>query len=966
MALPPRHPDPLTADDYLKELKGGVEGLYVLGSFNRYITVHSQQIRAVNLIHALVEKTGPHVDKDVAIIGAGFAGVTAAAYALERTNAAVTVFEAAPRALWLQEHCWERWLHPGLYDWPLPGSLEPRTYLPVMNWTTGPAHQVVAQVREQWNEALSRKANLTCHFNSPVSAVKPAKNGRLSVTVNAPMDLPDYDVVILAVGFGLEDAGLEQPSYWNDIDGLLRPSGSVLISGFGDGGLADLLRLCLPSYRQDRLIELVRGIDEETSAKIVDAERTLAGNQADLNSFYERLEVDTVIEWLRDEPTGAPEVTIAGAGALYGTTSAILNRFLVSQLAHARPSAFSVLPKKTANVTPQRDGLKVTFDDGTERVFNHAILRHGPRAAVDRIDGVLEPSIAVEQRRRWRGLPQALDRTRVPLFSRPAAIDEIDSNFRSLSSYESSGDPWCLLIAPENSTHWPLLAQNVLNRIAHPSEGEGKPVQIATEPLYIRAEDAVSGEASYRAVVRALCTADVLLADVGKFDNPAVMMLLGIRAAVRRGVSVICTNSPITDEVWRQVPFNIREIKPISLWESEKRVRDLADAIRDGLGQSQQQATYLDLPVYEYVRKLVPDESPGKTPVLYLRSFSENYRNRNLEGVRQNLETALSKAFPGSRLYSVIDEASPRLASQRLYSAMRHRELCVIDWTEWRANVFFEMGARLASHPRFPLCILTEPSGVIVAHRKLSDLLSPFVYESAGKLSKFKTAVDKYVKERQSLRNHAFEVATQFFDARQEGYRTRVDENLSASANATVDGRDPLQTVEVNVLYANRNPNLTRQVLSSSFEHLCAAWCYLDEREAPHLWDRSALLDPGNYANFVRYRDLGLRLRSALETRYDDRDKRLLARIRERQHATQKLNALAAGLNQWRQLRDQIDDALEELSREELEAAVDQLIKLKKQIVDLGSSPASVILRQGLDHDLHVLEQALKTSGATG
>jgi hypothetical protein len=964
MALPPRHPDPLTADDYLKELKGDIDGVYVLGSFNRYITVHSQQIRAVNLIHALVEKTGPLVDKKMAIVGAGFAGVTAAAYALEHTNAAVTVFEAAPRALWLQEHCRERWLHPGLYDWPLPGALEPRTYLPVMNWTTGPADEVVAQVREQWNELLSRKANLTCLFNTTVSAVTPLKNGQLSVAAQAPIGLPDHDIVIVAAGFGLEDAGLEQPSYWNDIDGLIRASGSVLISGFGDGGLADLLRLCLPSYRQDRLIELVRGIDEDTSAKIVDAERTLAGNEAALHSFYQNLEVGSVIELLRDEPTGAPQVTIAGGGVLYGTTSAILNRFLVSQLAHARPAAFSVLAKKIGKVTPRHDGFHASFDDGTQRVFDHAILRHGPRPAVDRIDGVLQSSIAVERRRRWRGLPQALDRTRVPLFSRPA-IDEIDSSFRSLSSYESSGDPWCLVIAPENSRHWPLLAQNVLNRLAHPPEGEGKAVRIATEALYIRAEDAISGEAPYRAVVRALCTADVLLAEVGNFDNPAVMMLLGIRAAVRRGVSVICTNSPITDEVWRHVPFNIREIKPISLSQSEKRVRDLADAIRDGLGQSQQQSSYLDLPVYEYVRKLVPDGSPGKAPVLYLRSFSENYRNGNLEGVRQNLETALSKAFPGSRLYSVIDEASPRLASQRLYSAIRHRELCVIDWTEWRANVFFEMGARLASHPRFPLCILEEPPGSIVVHRRLRDLLSPFVYENAGQLSKFKTAVDRYVKERPSLRNHAFEVATQFFDVRQEGYRTRVDETLSASADATVDGRDPLETVEVNVLYANRNPNLTRQVVSSSFEQLCAAWCYLDEREAPHTWDRAALLDPGNYASFVRYRDLGLRLRSALETRHHNRDKRLLTRIRERQNATRALNGLAVGLNQWRQLRDQIDNGVEDVSREELAAALAQLVTLKEQIIALGS-PASVILRQGLDHDLHVLEQALTTNGAAG
>ena len=65
--------------------------------------------------------------KSVAIVGAGFAGLTAAAFALETTTAQVTLFDAAPRPLWLQDACSNRWLHPGIYDWPRPGSLEPRT-----------------------------------------------------------------------------------------------------------------------------------------------------------------------------------------------------------------------------------------------------------------------------------------------------------------------------------------------------------------------------------------------------------------------------------------------------------------------------------------------------------------------------------------------------------------------------------------------------------------------------------------------------------------------------------------------------------------------------------------------------------------------------------------------------------------------------------------------------------------------
>jgi len=75
------------------------------------------------------------------------------------------------------------------------------------------------------------------------------------------------------------------------------------------------------------------------------------------------------------------------------------------------------------------------------------------------------------------------------------------------------------------------------------------------------------------------------------------------------------------------------------------------------------QAAYLDLPVYEYVRQSAPVDPPGTTPVLYLRSFSENYQKERLEGVRHNMQAALSKTVPGNRLYSVIDEASPRLAA---------------------------------------------------------------------------------------------------------------------------------------------------------------------------------------------------------------------------------------------------------------------------------------------------------------
>jgi hypothetical protein len=49
----------------------GYPGVYVLGCFARYVTLYSQQVRAINLIAALCEDGQIHKDTKVAVIGAG-------------------------------------------------------------------------------------------------------------------------------------------------------------------------------------------------------------------------------------------------------------------------------------------------------------------------------------------------------------------------------------------------------------------------------------------------------------------------------------------------------------------------------------------------------------------------------------------------------------------------------------------------------------------------------------------------------------------------------------------------------------------------------------------------------------------------------------------------------------------------------------------------------------------------------
>src|SRR5262249_12060207 len=73
-----------------------------------------------------------------------------------------------------------------------------------------------------------------------------------------------FNTVIIAVGFGVESGVLEKSaqSYWRN-DSVNQPlpgipsqrSTNYFISGPGDGGLIDLLRLCINDFNQGRILD---------------------------------------------------------------------------------------------------------------------------------------------------------------------------------------------------------------------------------------------------------------------------------------------------------------------------------------------------------------------------------------------------------------------------------------------------------------------------------------------------------------------------------------------------------------------------------------------------------------------------------------------------------------------------------------------------------------------------------------
>jgi hypothetical protein len=263
----------------------GLRNVFVLGSLcdrNEQIAVSRQQVRALNLIHALMDlprrrDTTPRLQpgSKLCVVGAGAAGLTAAALA-HAHGVDVTVLESR-EPLWNLRGCRTRWLHPNLFArWPHDGWDVTATNFPVMNWYADYADRVGELLWAKYKSyvpagrAPCRRihgASLGITSNGTPRATWRERNE------DAVDEARDFDVVILAVGFGSEARMRDAASseYWVD-DALERanPRGHVtryLVSGTGDGGLTDLLRLRLTDFRHHHLRDVLAGLESLTAAR---------------------------------------------------------------------------------------------------------------------------------------------------------------------------------------------------------------------------------------------------------------------------------------------------------------------------------------------------------------------------------------------------------------------------------------------------------------------------------------------------------------------------------------------------------------------------------------------------------------------------------------------------------------------------------------------------------------------------
>lgn len=274
----------------------GAVHIYQLGCTASLLNVHAQQKRAFNLVwalrHGIDENQFP---LNVGVVGGGISALTVST-ALNKCGATVRIYERMRGLMHLQQGNSTRFLHPNIALWPNELFGYPITHLPFMNWRSGSAGDVAEQLNHQWEQFKiaafrSRSTQLQILTNTDVFHVEP-KNNKIRVYYNgfeeavgfvdpaaihalrlqamheieevAPKENhTDHDAIIIGSGYGLETPRFTvTPSYWRNDDFAQPILGAktakrFLVSGTGDGGLIDTLRLTIRDFHHQKFIQEV-------------------------------------------------------------------------------------------------------------------------------------------------------------------------------------------------------------------------------------------------------------------------------------------------------------------------------------------------------------------------------------------------------------------------------------------------------------------------------------------------------------------------------------------------------------------------------------------------------------------------------------------------------------------------------------------------------------------------------------
>lgn len=373
--------------------------VYIIGSYDFKKTVATQQKRAAILALAVSKSLGR--SSSIAVVGGGFAGITACATLLKLGHK-VTLFEQKGTLLPLQRHCHDRYIHPDLYDWPMSRGLD-ELCLAGLRWHADFADNVCQQLIDSFDEVKRNAADrFTPTVAITVSRVEEDVSGRhATYTV---FDVNEFHHagfagVLFAVGFGQERKvpfGSRINGYWdNSTLGHCkrtkeRPS-RILVSGNGDGGLISVLDCALKEFHQGRLLHDFRVIlTDEVRETIVSVEEQVRGDVRrgagyNILSSYDEAFGERFESW-RDKighlMSNEARVKFNGSKTgVFTVRSSLLNRFLVYLLIRCgfvdlvREPLFETMIEEVMERDQPR--FRVTWISGGVEEFDFLIVRYG-------------------------------------------------------------------------------------------------------------------------------------------------------------------------------------------------------------------------------------------------------------------------------------------------------------------------------------------------------------------------------------------------------------------------------------------------------------------------------------------------------------------------------------------------------------------------------------------------------------
>jgi hypothetical protein len=366
----------------------GLRSVFALGCFEPRVTIYSQQVRALNLAYSLLDTGSLLPKRRLAVVGGGFAGLTLAAAAAQK-GAAVTLFERMHHLLPVQAGCHARAVHPRIFDWPAPESSNAEAGLPLLTWRAGLASAVARTVLDDWTRTCS-EFHVTVMLRTHVTQVGPDANLTWR-TSGGIVQTDAFDCAVVCAGFGQEQ---HVPRYW-DGDSLEQAvinhdERRFLVSGLGDGAIADVLRLRLGQALDPLDQWLSREFLPRVPPSIVNDIRRLERDVQLLSSTEDAADhLDAAYseclafgaETLRAELRLRlrPDTEVVWVGRLrhpYDRRATPLNRFLVACLTHANDGGLSFQSGDAVpgpSVVPDGGGGSVSFS------AHRWVPRHGAR-----------------------------------------------------------------------------------------------------------------------------------------------------------------------------------------------------------------------------------------------------------------------------------------------------------------------------------------------------------------------------------------------------------------------------------------------------------------------------------------------------------------------------------------------------------------------------------------------------------